>query len=231
MDACRHDDAEAFARLSRELLAEPQTELTLQKVVEMAATVIPGCDYAGVTLRHRDRLETPAASDPMVNELDNLQYALNEGPCVSSVRRDETFVLRDNRTERRWPNWAPRAAALGVLSGLSLPLEAPQKVIGGLNLYARAADAFDNESLLTGQIYAMHAGNAIAANSQVENLHTAMRSRHLIGMAQGMVMVRYELTEEQAFRFLSRLSQEENVKLRAVAERVVAEFAQAEQRE
>jgi GAF domain-containing protein len=225
MDAWRHDDAEAFARLSRELLAEPQTEQTLQRVVEMAVQVVPGCDYAGITLRHKDRLETPAASDPIVDELDNLQYALDEGPCVSSVRREETFVIRDNRTEQRWPMWSPRAAEVGVLSGLSLPLEAPAHVIGGLNLYSRAAEAFDNDALLTGQIYAMHAGSAIAANSQVANLHNAMRSRHLIGMAQGMLMTRYRLSEEQAFRFLSRVSQQENVKLRSVAERVVAEIA------
>jgi AmiR/NasT family two-component response regulator len=44
-------------------------------------------------------------------------------------------------------------------------------------------------------------------------------------MAQGMLMTRYRLSEEQAFRFLSRVSQQENVKLRSVAERVVAEIA------
>jgi hypothetical protein len=55
MDAWRHDDAEAFARLSRELLAEPQTEQTFQRVVEMAVQVVPRCDYAGITLRHKDR--------------------------------------------------------------------------------------------------------------------------------------------------------------------------------
>ena len=52
-----------------------------------------------------------------------------------------------------------------------------------------------------------------------------MATRHQIGMAQGMLMLRYGLNEDQAFHFLSRTSQDRNVKLRDIATRVVQELA------
>ncbi|MFL6099435.1 MAG: GAF and ANTAR domain-containing protein [Actinomycetales bacterium] len=213
----------AFAVLSQQLLSE-SSERTLQRVVQLAVDTVPGCDYAGVTLRHRSRLETPAATDPLVNLLDEQQYQLNEGPCVDAVQRENVYIIRDTRTETRWPKWAPRAAGQGVLSVLSVRMETPERVVGGLNLYSRTPDAFGNEALLTAHVYGMHASTAIAATHQIEHLAIGMRTRHLIGLAQGMLMMRYGLSEEQAFQFLTRTSQHENVKLRDIAQRVADEL-------
>jgi AmiR/NasT family two-component response regulator len=43
----------------------------------------------------------------------------------------------------------------------------------------------------------------------------------LIGKAVGIVMERYDLSDERAFAFLKRLSSHSNVKLRLVAEQVI----------
>jgi AmiR/NasT family two-component response regulator len=48
-----------------------------------------------------------------------------------------------------------------------------------------------------------------------------MRSRHLIGMAQGMLMERHGLNEDASFEVLRRYSQIHNVKLREVATQVL----------
>ncbi len=48
-----------------------------------------------------------------------------------------------------------------------------------------------------------------------------MHSRDLIGQAKGMLMQRFDIGSQQAFELLSRLSQEDNIKLRAVAERLL----------
>jgi transcriptional regulator with GAF, ATPase, and Fis domain len=212
-----------FAKLSQQLLAE-STDRTLQMVVDQAVDTIPGCDYAGVSINHHRKLETPAASHQLVNELDGLQYQLEEGPCIDAVWADDTYVITDTRTETRWPNWSPQAAERGVLSVLSVRLETPKDVVGGLNLYSQSLDGFDVESQLIGHAYAMHASTAIAATGEIEHLAIGMRTRHLIGLAQGMLMMRYGLTEEQAFKVLARISQEENVKLREVAQRVADEL-------
>lgn len=58
---------------------------------------------------------------------------------------------------------------------------------------------------------------------ELENLQCALASRHQIGMAQGGLMVRYALTEQQAFAYLARRSQDENVKIRDLAGVVLRE--------
>jgi GAF domain-containing protein len=220
------EDSAAFARLSRELLAEPDAEQTVQRVVELAQRYVPGCDYAGFTASHPDRLETAAATDPILGELDRAQHELGEGPCLEAARTEETYLIRSTVTDERWPKWSAEAAAKGVLSVLSVQLTGHTNIGAALNLYSTTVDAFDDDAIVTAQIYAAHAGNAIAANSQVEQLTTAMHSRHLIGVAQGMLMLRYGLTEPQAFQFLARNSQDTNTKLRELAAKVVAELSQ-----
>jgi ANTAR domain len=214
-------DASAFATLSQDLLAEPVVETTLQRVVELAVETIEGCDYAGVSMRHGRKVDTPAATDALVHQLDNWQYELGEGPCIDAVFIDEMYVIKDMNTEDRWPHWAPKAVSLGIQSVLSIRLATPRSLVGGLNLYSKALYAYGEDQVITAGIYAAHASNAIAANSKVEQLGTGMQSRHMIGLAQGLLMQRYGLSEEQAFRFLSRISQDGNVKLRDVAASVI----------
>jgi GAF domain-containing protein len=220
------EDSAGFARLSRDLLAEPDAEQTVQRVVELAQRYVPGCDYAGFTTTHPDRLETTAATDLIPGQLDQAQHQFGEGPCLDTARAEETYLIRSTITDERWPKWSAEAAATGVLSVLSVQLTGPTNLGAALNLYSRTEDAFDDDAVLTAQIYAAHAGNAIAANSQVQQLTTAMHSRHLIGVAQGMLMLRYGLTESQSFQFLARNSQDTNTKLRDVAAKVVAELSQ-----
>ncbi len=218
------DDAAAFARLSQELAGEPDTEQTVQRVVELAQQSIKGCDYAGFTLTHKDRLETAAATGPVIARLDQAQHDLGEGPCLEAARTEETYLIRDTSDEPRWPRWSAAAAEVGVRSVLSVQLTGPDHLHAAMNLYSTTVDAYDEDAIITAQIYATHAGNAIAATNQADQLQTALRTRHVIGLAQGMLMMRYSLTEEQAFRFLARNSQDTNTKLRDVATKLIAEL-------
>ena len=63
-----------------------------------------------------------------------------------------------------------------------------------------------------------------AARREVEGLRAALETRHMIGLAQGILMARYTLTVAQAFDYLRRLSQSGNVKLREIAVDLVAEL-------
>ena len=56
-------------------------------------------------------------------------------------------------------------------------------------------------------------------------LRTALHSRHMIGVAQGILMQLYELNMDQSFELLRRYSSHTNTKLGEVAEYVVANRA------
>jgi AmiR/NasT family two-component response regulator len=60
---------------------------------------------------------------------------------------------------------------------------------------------------------------------EIQGLNEALRSRTRIGQAVGIIMERNKLSEEQAFAFLTRLSQHGNIKLRRIADELVAAVA------
>lgn len=219
-------DLEALARLSHELLAEPTEEPTLGRVVRMALEAVHSCDYAGVSLRKgRDHVETRAASHSIVSECDALQYELSEGPCLDAIWLGDIYVVTDTRTDGRWPTWCPRAADLGIGSILSVRLASTSGTLGALNMYAAAANAFGNDDVDVAHVYASNAAAALAAARTITGLESALRTRHLIGIAQGILMQRYGLSMDRAFEVLRRYSSQTNVKLRDVASNVVSSGA------
>jgi GAF domain-containing protein len=212
-----------FAEIAQALLVTSPELPTAQRVVELAVETVDGCHYCGVSLRHANgRVDTPACTDELVARADALQYELHEGPCLDAIRADELYVVEDLANDPRWPNWGPKAAALGFGGILSVRLAAAQGIVGALNLYSSDIGAFDDDAVQVAYVYAAHAANALWATREVEGLRTAMRSRHLIGMAQGVLMERHRLTEESSFEVLRRYSQIHNIKLRQVATLLLA---------
>jgi GAF domain-containing protein len=223
--AGKQDFEERLAAIARELLNEPDMQRTLQRAVDAAAENLGGV-WASVSLvRRRREVETPARSDDRAARADQLQYDLEEGPCLDAIWEQETFQIDDMTTEERYPRWS-RAVAdeLGIRSSLSLQLftDAEQSSLGALNLYSPGTGAFDDAET-RGEAHAFAAQAAVALRSaQTEaHLRSAMTTRTLIGQAQGILMERLKLTPDQAFAVLSRLSQERNEKVREVARRLV----------
>ena len=108
---------------------------------------------------------------------------------------------------------------------LAVPLRAGGEEIGTLTLYGQAPDAFDEQTVALAGIYAAHAAQALRQVRTIAGLRRALESRHDIGIAQGVVAVRYEISYEEAFAVLQRYSNETNVKLRELARRVKADRA------
>lgn len=213
--------AEEFARLAAELYRDDD-QPTAQRVVELAVATIDGCDYCGISLKHQDgSVTTPAATDPLVAKTDELQYEYGEGPCLDAIWKLGTYLIEDMTHEHRWPRWSPAVAAMGIGAVLSLRLDTGSEVIGGLNLYAGHGHAFDAVDLETAGIFAQHAAVALSMARERLNLRAAIRSRQVIGVAQGMLMQRYHVTLDQSFHLLSRYSQTHNIKLRVMAENLV----------
>ena len=59
------------------------------------------------------------------------------------------------------------------------------------------------------------------ARERIEHLETALATNRRIGIAIGIVMVRHQLTDEQALELLREQSQVRNTKLRDLAEKVI----------
>ena len=211
-----------FALVSRDLLARADETLTFQRIADRAVEVIPACDFVGITLRRRKgRPETVALTDEAARLCDDWQYELDEGPCLSAIAGDESYVIDDLVNDERWPRWAPRAADVGAGSILSVRMANDVEALGALNLYSRKPHAWDADNRDLALVVASHAAPAISNTQLVSGLQTALQSRHLIGVAQGILMAQYDMGLETAFEVLRRYSSHANVKLREVAHRVV----------
>jgi GAF domain-containing protein len=214
--------AQMFAEIAHELAAQPTLDATLDQVVALAVTAVPGADFAGVSWLHRDQtIETPACTDPVVALCDAAQYEFGEGPCVEAAWDGEFYVVDDLVADARWPKFAARAVELGMRRMLACQLSAPQKTIGALNLYAREPDAFDAESQHIATVFAAHASIALANRRLQADLKRAYESRSVIGQAIGILVERRRITADQAFDLLVRASQNRHVKLRELAAYVV----------
>lgn len=196
---------------------------TAETAVALACETI-GCDHAGLTVfTSGGGFETMGETAPIVAEADRMQYEYREGPCVEAAWEQDTFVCNDLANDTRWPTWGPKAAALGFGSLLAARLTIGGETLGALNLYSANVREFTADDRDTAVILATHAAAPLLAVRERENLRIAVDGRTIIGQAQGILMQRFDVDADTAFAVLRRYSQVQNIKLRSVAELVVAE--------
>ena len=201
----------------------------LTHVAEFAVQAIPGADGAGLTLFQNDRPNTVVTTAAFVQEIDDIQYSLGEGPCITAAAERRTVISGALGSDRTWPRFGPRASTLGVNSVLSLPLLLDAgAVLGSMNVYAREKDAFDDRAAQLGELFAVPAAisvqNAQAlsqARRLATQLQTALTSRTIIDQALGILMSRSGCTSDEAFDRLRTMSQAENRKSAVVANSIV----------
>jgi len=208
--------------LSAELLAAHDEKVTVHTLVERSLMLAPEVDHASLTVAERKVPTTLAGTSPVASHCDTLQYELHEGPCIEALVENEWYRTGDVAHDPRWPRWGPRAAKLGVVSLLSVRLAIGETPIGALNLYSEHRDGFDDtDTLDLVFLFALHAAAALAAAKEIAGLQTAMLNRHTIGVAQGILVHRYNISLDRSFELLRRYSSTRNVKLRDVAAYVV----------
>jgi len=228
-----HDDDEltaSLAGLSGLVNGQRSFEQSLVQVAEFAVRAIPGAEGAGLTLLEADRHQTVVATDEFVTTVDDIQYGLGEGPCVSAVAQGRTFTSGNRAGEPQWPHFGPRVGRLGVHSALSLPLLLPGQVLGALNVYAHGRDVFDERARVMGEAFAPHAAVSVhnaqllnQAERLVAQLQQALTSRAEIDQALGVVMSRTGATAQEAFDKLRAQSQTRSIKVTEVAHEVLGE--------
>lgn len=211
------------AEMARAVLAREGVQDVLAEILQWSVRIVDGCEVAGITTARRGgRVDTAAATDPLARESDRLQNELREGPCHDALWKEATFHSPDLSTEARWARYAPAAAAAGIRSVLAFRLYTGHDTLGALDLYSTKVDAFDEVDERVGLVVASHASVAFRWAMTEQQLREAIESRQVIGAAIGLVMERSRVSADRAFALLVRASQDTNVKLRELAEQVVA---------
>lgn len=220
---------QALAELSSLMLATEDLEGMLSKVAGLAAASVGVPTSCGITLEPDGRAITVATSDAKAMEFDELQYDAGEGPCLQTMHSGEIVSVPDMTVETRWGKYPARVMAAGVRSSLSLPLFADGRPVGALNLHAWDAQVFTPARERDATVFAASASGAIAIALRLareveltEQLRTALSSRSVIDQAIGILIRDRRCGSDDAFDVLRAASQRRNVKLRVVAQEMVA---------
>ncbi|MDF3313189.1 GAF and ANTAR domain-containing protein [Rhodococcus sp. T2V] len=211
-----------MAEVARSWTAPTDLDSTLHAITQAAVELIPGAgsaDILTISGRHKFRSLAPTCALPA--DLDAVQARHGQGPCVEAALDGEVVRSDDLENETRWPEFTREAVDSGVRSVVSFRLYTRTHVVGALNVLAMTAHAFDDESVAIGEVLAAHAAIAIITDRREVQLRSAVVSRDLIGQAKGMLMERFDIGADQAFTMLTKLSQQSNIPLAKVAEKVV----------
>jgi GAF domain-containing protein len=219
---------ELHEALARVVVADRELSEVLTEITGIARRAMPSIEAASVTLIREDKAFTAAYDGQMALDADELQYERGYGPCMDAGRAGQVFLLDDMRSEQRWPDYAQNVLAHGVLSSLSVPLPFQGATIGALNTYGGRPQVVDDSDIeLAEEVAAWVAvavGNAEAAARTSDDLiqmRTVMMSRACIEQANGILMERHRITEDEAYTILTHASQRTNIKLRDVAAELV----------
>jgi GAF domain-containing protein len=192
---------------------------TLDAIVTAAAARTPARD-AGLILLAGQQVQPQASTGPVPLRLDGIQERAGEGPCIEAAQQQALVRIDDMRAEERWAQFTAAASEHGIGSVLCAPLRLDDRCLGTLTLYAPEPAAFGERDEADIALFATLAAIALAEAQRAEQLRAAIASRDLIGQAKGILMERYKISADAAFGVLTRTSQDENIKLAAVARQV-----------
>jgi GAF domain-containing protein len=202
----------------RDMFLRGDLQQTMDMVAGLASKIFT-CNTAVLTMDN-GKITSGAATHPAVQRAGDLQMQYGEGPSVDAIVDRRHSVVDDLRVESRWRFWAPQAAQLGFRSLISVSLT-EHHTMGVLNLYSNRPRTFRAADLATAEVFAQHAALALTVANERAQLKQAVEARTLIGQAQGVLMQRYQLDADQAFKVMRRFSSHSNRKLRQVAADVV----------
>lgn len=182
-----------------------------------------------ITLVRRRKAGTLAASDARARRADEFQNRFHEGPCLEAAETGVSVYCPDTTTDPRWPSYLSRieTTRLRSIVGVSFAMESSGKA--ALNLYSEEPDAFTPAAIRAAEALVESASSSLrlavrsaSAQDERHDLETALASRRTINTAVGIIMFQNNCSQDAAMEILQRASSSRNMKLRLVAEHVVA---------
>lgn len=183
----------------------------------------------GITLLRDRKAATIGWSSDSAREVDEIQYSLSQGPCLTAAEEEREVHVPDLFEEDRWgTDYADAVAAHGLRSVLSLPFNLQGDAKAALNLYSDVPYKFDEKAAARARGYTREISQALRLavrfslhTDNATNLRATLESRTTIDIAVGIVMAQNRCSQETAVRILRDASSNSNIKLRDIAKSLV----------
>src|ERR1700735_1454307 len=116
------DMAASIVEMQALLLGTETIEEFLTERAGLAILAVGEGLSCGITLQPNGRPMTVASTDALAAQVDEVQYGLDEGPCLHALRTGTLVSIEDLASDHRWTEYAATALQHGIRSSLSLPL-------------------------------------------------------------------------------------------------------------
>lgn len=193
---------------------------------------VDGCDHASLMQRSNGRTQTVGSSDELGRVIDELERALDQGPCLDAIDESEPdqHMCTDLATGSRWPELASVILERTPVRGMAgFRIRQDGQKVGALNIFSDTAGGLTEQSLNQAVMLTAFASVVLAALDRGEEsttLRRGLESNREIGKAIGLLMAVHSIDDDQAFEMLAQVSQEMNIKLANVAARVIEDHRQ-----
>lgn len=204
-------------------------DAALRLVTALADATVDNADGVSVTLERHGRLMTVAASNDKVLTMDRHQYETGEGPCLDAKANGRWYYIESLDDETRWPTFVPLALSQGIHSILSSPLLTSERPQGALNIYSSEQRAFGKHEQELAALFADQASEilttaGVPVTDEESNRRFAegLATRRTIHLAQGVIMARDNMTENEAISSIFRAARAAQLTVLVYAMQVVA---------
>jgi GAF domain-containing protein len=199
-------------------------DLTLYSASRLGADAPILCS---ISVQREDVPFTVASSGDKANALDERQYELDDGPCLTALRTGHTVKVDDLRADPRWERYLAAVRHSGVRSVLAVPVDAGEEASAALNCYSHQASAFGPETVAGVEWYARSLSRPLRLALLIhpspepprypEELRLALRSRATMDAALALVMAHTRSSREAAIILLEVAARSRKVRLPALA--------------
>lgn len=178
--------SEVLGDFARTMATDFPVQSIIDHLVDRIVKMLP-IDAAGVTLISPG--ESPryvAASDQSARQFELLQSELNEGPCLSAYHSGEPVLVPDLHIDNRFPTFAPKALAAGLVAVFTFPLRHGEQQLGAMDLYRTTAGSLPAEATAAAQTLADVVAAYLINAANREQLRVALSSSQQEALHDGL---------------------------------------------
>lgn len=213
-----------FAEVARLAQIQDDHRDALAALCDLAMKVVEG-DHASITTVNRGKFSPVVSTSDLPGLVDEIQSETKEGPCLDAAQLADGVRIDDLATDTRWSTFGQMTTSkLGMRSMVAAVRPVSANVVSAINVYAARPNAFSPEHQTLLSIFASTAAGTLRVahhDDRAKQLERALHTSRRIGVALGILMNSHQVSLDEAWDLLSKASQDNNVKLSVLADRVL----------
>ena len=229
----RDREIKALTEISRAMVSGRYLQDVLNIIVSLTAEMLDSKICSIMLLEHNNE-ELKIVSTQSLSDAYRRKGNVRVGHSISGrvVTEKAPITVRDVRTEQAYM-FKEVAAKEGLVSMLAVPMMLKGRVLGVINIYTASRHEFSESEINILQAVANQAAIGIENEKLSEEVTTAkdaLETRKLIDRAKGILMSRFNLAEDAAYRMIHKKSMDSRKSMKEVAEAVILTIELEKQR-